>query len=152
VVEAVRSGTQGIRMLKERDFDLVVLDLMLPRLDGMEVCRRTRSDRKGGHVAVRKSDGRLILLVNDDNELEMKLAVQYGEKVQVPRVPLGDEVDPPADRRRLEDRALGAALAAVLAAVPTASAQDPSADTPLVRMRDGHLIGDERRPLASVGG
>ncbi|MGW5193599.1 UTP--glucose-1-phosphate uridylyltransferase [Kribbella sp. NPDC004138] len=28
---------------------------------GMEVCRRTRSDRKGGHVAVRTSDGRLIL-------------------------------------------------------------------------------------------
>jgi UTP--glucose-1-phosphate uridylyltransferase len=28
---------------------------------GMEVCRRTRSDRKGGHVAVRKSDGRLVL-------------------------------------------------------------------------------------------
>jgi sigma-B regulation protein RsbU (phosphoserine phosphatase) len=31
-----------------------------------------------------------ILLVNDDNELEMKLAVQYGEKVEVPRVPLGE--------------------------------------------------------------
>jgi phosphoserine phosphatase RsbU/P len=31
-----------------------------------------------------------ILLVNDDNELEMKLAVQYGEKVQVPRVALGE--------------------------------------------------------------
>jgi UTP--glucose-1-phosphate uridylyltransferase len=28
---------------------------------GMEVCRRTRSDRKGGHVAIRRSDGRLIL-------------------------------------------------------------------------------------------
>jgi DNA-binding response OmpR family regulator len=28
VVEAVRSGTQGIRMLKERDFDLVVVDAM----------------------------------------------------------------------------------------------------------------------------
>jgi UTP--glucose-1-phosphate uridylyltransferase len=28
---------------------------------GMEVCRRTQSDRKGGHVAVRRSDGRLIL-------------------------------------------------------------------------------------------
>ena len=27
-----------------------------------------------------------ILLLNDDNELEMKLAVQYGEKVEVPRV------------------------------------------------------------------
>ena len=31
-----------------------------------------------------------ILIVNDSNELEMKLAVQYGEKVQVPRVPLGE--------------------------------------------------------------
>ena len=31
-----------------------------------------------------------ILLVNDANELEMKLAVKYGEKVQVPRVPLGE--------------------------------------------------------------
>jgi UTP--glucose-1-phosphate uridylyltransferase len=28
---------------------------------GMEVCRRTRSDRKGGHVAIRRSDGRLVL-------------------------------------------------------------------------------------------
>jgi UTP--glucose-1-phosphate uridylyltransferase len=38
---------------------------------GMEVCRRTRSDRKGGHVAVRKADGRLVLRdsaqVHDDD-------------------------------------------------------------------------------------
>lgn len=31
-----------------------------------------------------------ILLLNDKDELEMKLAVQYGEKVEVPRVPLGE--------------------------------------------------------------
>jgi phosphoserine phosphatase RsbU/P len=31
-----------------------------------------------------------ILLLNGDGELEMKLAVQYGEKVQVPRVRLGE--------------------------------------------------------------
>jgi sigma-B regulation protein RsbU (phosphoserine phosphatase) len=31
-----------------------------------------------------------ILLVNDDNQLEMKLAVKYGEKVEVPRVSLGE--------------------------------------------------------------
>ncbi|HEX6974567.1 MAG TPA: GAF domain-containing SpoIIE family protein phosphatase [Vicinamibacterales bacterium] len=31
-----------------------------------------------------------ILLLNDDDELEMKLAVQYGEKVEVPRVRLGE--------------------------------------------------------------
>jgi sigma-B regulation protein RsbU (phosphoserine phosphatase) len=33
-----------------------------------------------------------ILLLNEDEELEMKLAVQYGEKVQVPRVKLGEGV------------------------------------------------------------
>src|SRR4029077_440251 len=31
-----------------------------------------------------------ILLLNADGELEMKLALQYGEKVQVPRVRLGE--------------------------------------------------------------
>jgi phosphoserine phosphatase RsbU/P len=31
-----------------------------------------------------------ILLLNDNNELEMKLAVKYGEKVEVPRVALGE--------------------------------------------------------------
>lgn len=31
-----------------------------------------------------------ILLLNDDGELEMQLALQYGEKVQVPRVRLGE--------------------------------------------------------------
>jgi sigma-B regulation protein RsbU (phosphoserine phosphatase) len=31
-----------------------------------------------------------ILLLNEDEELEMKLAVQYGEKVEVPRVRLGE--------------------------------------------------------------
>jgi sigma-B regulation protein RsbU (phosphoserine phosphatase) len=31
-----------------------------------------------------------ILLLNDSNELEMQLAVQYGEKVEVPRVRLGE--------------------------------------------------------------
>ena len=33
-----------------------------------------------------------ILLLNEDEELEMKLAVQYGEKVLVPRVKLGEGV------------------------------------------------------------
>jgi sigma-B regulation protein RsbU (phosphoserine phosphatase) len=33
-----------------------------------------------------------ILLLNDNNELEMKHAVQYGEKVEVPRVPLGEGI------------------------------------------------------------
>lgn len=44
------------------------------------------------HLAKRVIDYRTfgILLLNDANELDMRLAVQYGEQVQVPRVRLGE--------------------------------------------------------------
>ena len=44
-VTAVADGAEGARLGKEEVFDLVVLDLMLPRLDGVEVCRRLRTVR-----------------------------------------------------------------------------------------------------------
>ena len=37
-------GLEGLRLARESDPDLVVLDLMLPRLDGVEVCRALRQD------------------------------------------------------------------------------------------------------------
>lgn len=35
-------GNQGLKRALEEDFDLLILDLMLPRLDGFEICRRFR--------------------------------------------------------------------------------------------------------------
>src|SRR5580658_6123506 len=41
-VESARDGLEGLeKALKEPD--LVILDLMLPRMDGMEVCKRLRA-------------------------------------------------------------------------------------------------------------
>lgn len=42
VVDAVWDGLAGLHLAREVDFDLVVLDIMLPRLDGWEVLRRLR--------------------------------------------------------------------------------------------------------------
>src|SRR5690348_18007023 len=42
VVQAV-DGREALDRFDERPFDLVVLDVMLPKLDGLEVCRRLRS-------------------------------------------------------------------------------------------------------------
>jgi DNA-binding response OmpR family regulator len=41
-VECVRDGHEALKRIEEQQPDLVVLDLMLPGIDGMEVCKRLR--------------------------------------------------------------------------------------------------------------
>lgn len=43
VVEA-ESGEEGLRVIQEQKPDLVILDVMMPGIDGFEVCRRIRQD------------------------------------------------------------------------------------------------------------
>jgi two-component system alkaline phosphatase synthesis response regulator PhoP len=47
VVTAAADGVTGLETGLRELFDLLVLDLMLPRLDGMEVCRKLRAARPG---------------------------------------------------------------------------------------------------------
>src|SRR2546430_16823841 len=42
-VEVAADGNDALHRARERPFDLVVLDIMLPGLDGISVCRRMRS-------------------------------------------------------------------------------------------------------------
>ncbi len=45
-VDAVRSGEEGLDLLKKNKFDLVVLDLSLPGIDGWQVLEEMRKNRK----------------------------------------------------------------------------------------------------------
>ncbi len=42
-VDVVSNGKQGFELASTRNYQLIVLDLMLPGLDGLEICRRLRN-------------------------------------------------------------------------------------------------------------
>ncbi|MCJ7645113.1 MAG: response regulator transcription factor [Candidatus Aminicenantes bacterium] len=44
-VSCARDGLGGLSMAGEHRYDLIVLDIMLPKMDGFEVCKRLRQDR-----------------------------------------------------------------------------------------------------------
>ncbi len=67
VVQA-RDGEEALRRFAEEEIDLVVLDIMLPRVDGLEVCRRLRSE----------STVPIIMLTARDDELDKVLGLELG--------------------------------------------------------------------------
>jgi DNA-binding response OmpR family regulator len=63
-----RDGEEALARFAEEDVDLVVLDLMLPRLDGLEVCKRLRAE----------STVPIIMLTARDDELDKVLGLELG--------------------------------------------------------------------------
>jgi DNA-binding response OmpR family regulator len=61
-------GEEALARFAEEDVDLVVLDLMLPRLDGLEVCKRLRA----------QSTVPIIMLTARDDELDKVLGLELG--------------------------------------------------------------------------
>ena len=51
-VETAADGTTGLRHLQERPFALVVLDVMLPGLDGVSICQRVRAGGPNATAAI----------------------------------------------------------------------------------------------------
>src|SRR5713101_8016558 len=51
-VEVAADGPQGLAAAQRINPDLVILDLMLPGMDGLEVCRRLRSNPITQNIAI----------------------------------------------------------------------------------------------------
>jgi DNA-binding response OmpR family regulator len=67
-VVAAHDGREALDRFAEQRFDLVVLDLMLPKLDGIEVCRRLRS----------RSQVPIIMLTAKGDEIDKVLGLEMG--------------------------------------------------------------------------
>ena len=51
-VEAVMTGEQAVRSARESNPDLILLDLMLPGMDGLDVCRILKNDKGTGSIPI----------------------------------------------------------------------------------------------------
>ena len=45
-VTPAQGGKEGLALLAERDFDVILLDVMMPDVDGYTVCRKIRADAR----------------------------------------------------------------------------------------------------------
>jgi DNA-binding response OmpR family regulator len=68
VVQA-SDGREALARFAEQRFDLVVLDVMLPRMDGLEVCRRLRAQRERVPI---------IMLSAKSEEIDKVLGLELG--------------------------------------------------------------------------
>jgi two-component system alkaline phosphatase synthesis response regulator PhoP len=62
-------GEQGLSMAKEHNFDLIILDIMLPKMDGFEVCKHLRKD---GIVTP------ILMLTAKGQEIDKVLGLELG--------------------------------------------------------------------------
>jgi DNA-binding response OmpR family regulator len=67
-VVSAHDGREALDRFAEQRFDLVVLDIMMPRLDGIEVCRRLRA----------RSQVPIIMLTAKDDEIDKVLGLEMG--------------------------------------------------------------------------
>src|SRR6476619_6767744 len=70
-IVAVGDGNEGLRYARAEPFDVIVLDLMLPGLDGVTVCRAIRRESENGDVPI-------LMLTARGEETDKVLGLESG--------------------------------------------------------------------------
>ena len=124
VVQA-RDGDEALKRFEEEPIDLVVLDVMLPKLDGLEVCKQLRST----------SFVPIIMLTARDDEVDKVLGLELGAD---------DYITKPFSIREFRSR-----VRALLRRARAPRATDPGADE---RIEHDGLVIDVPRRMVEVRG
>lgn len=70
-VEVAVNGEEGLKKTKNKKYDLILLDIVLPHIDGWEFLREIRSDKKS-------KDSKVIILSNLSSKEEVNKGVDLG--------------------------------------------------------------------------
>jgi signal transduction histidine kinase/ligand-binding sensor domain-containing protein/DNA-binding response OmpR family regulator len=64
-VDETRNGVEALNALKENDYDLIISDIMMPEMDGIELCKKIKSSIETDHIP--------IILLTAKSEIENKI-------------------------------------------------------------------------------
>lgn len=74
-VDVARDGEEALEAARAEAYDVILLDVMLPRLSGLDVCRTLRGE----------SDVPIIMLTARDSEVDRVLGLELGADDYVPK-------------------------------------------------------------------
>ncbi|MCL6416570.1 response regulator transcription factor [Aestuariirhabdus sp. Z084] len=125
-VDCCNDGAEGLQRALQHDYALLVLDLMLPGLDGLEVCRRLRAEQRTLPI---------LMLTARDSEADRVVGLELGAD---------DYLTKPFSVRELQAR-----VKALLRRVEMLSQRsEPEA----LEIVIGQLVIDQQRRRVTVGG
>ena len=71
MISGAATGPKGLEKARNGDYDLIILDLMLPKIDGYKVCRFLKFDERYRHIPI-------IMLTARAQESEQALGMETG--------------------------------------------------------------------------
>ena len=77
-VDCAADGSTGLEMIRRNPPDLVLLDLMLPDVEGLEVCRQLKADRETRDIAI-------IMVTAKGEESDIVLGLGLGADDYIPK-------------------------------------------------------------------
>lgn len=67
-VDMASDGEEGLICFKKKKYDLIILDVMMPKVDGIEVCKKLRNE----------TNAPIIMLTAKDDEIDKVLGLRIG--------------------------------------------------------------------------
>jgi two-component system, chemotaxis family, chemotaxis protein CheY len=85
VVHEAGSGTEGLELLKGRQVDLILSDINMPAMDGLEFLRQIRAQHLAPDVPV-------VMITTESSEEHVKQAIQSGAQGYIRKPFTADQV------------------------------------------------------------